>query len=157
MTEGKRATVIAGNWKMYKTIEEATQFIQTLLPLVENAVRIIYLAVPFTLIKPISELTQGKNIVIGAQNMNDASEGAFTGEIAAKMLIDAGAKFVILGHSERRKIFGETNEFINRKVHRALNEGIQPILCVGEMLSERESGNSEQVVEQQLKASLAQI
>ncbi|HEY4832741.1 MAG TPA: triose-phosphate isomerase, partial [Waddliaceae bacterium] len=97
----QRPVVIAGNWKMYKTIEEATDFVQKLIPAVKNTIRQIYLAVPFTAIKTAAEVAAGTNITIGAQNMNDVREGAFTGEIAGRMLVDAGAKFVILGHSER--------------------------------------------------------
>src|ERR1700722_9615619 len=113
MAAAKRPTVITGNWKMNKTIEEAVQYIKSLASLVKTSTPLVYLAVPFTAIKPASDAASGTNIVIGAQNMNDASEGAFTGEIAGRMLVDAGAKFVLLGHSERRHIFKETNELIN--------------------------------------------
>ena len=153
----QRPVVIAGNWKMYKTIEETKAFVQKLIPAVKNTDRQVYLAVPFTAIKPAAEEAAGTNIVIGAQNMNDAREGAFTGEIAGKMLVDAGAKFVLLGHSERRKLFGETSEFINKKVKRALMEGLQPIVCVGETLEEREAGKAEQVLDEQLSQTLNEI
>ena len=153
----QRAVVIAGNWKMYKTIEEATGFVQKLIPAVKDTTRLVYLAVPFTAIKPAAAEASGTNITIGAQNMNDVREGAFTGEIAARMLVDAGAKFVILGHSERRKFFGETSEFINKKVKRALTEGLQPIVCVGETLEEREAGKTEQILEDQLAQTLNEI
>jgi len=115
MTSANRPVIIAGNWKMHKTISEAVTFVEELIPLVKNSPAKIYLAVPYTAIKSVSDAAKDSNLVIGAQNMNDASEGAFTGEIAGKMLIDAGAKFVILGHSERRRLFGETNSFINKK------------------------------------------
>ncbi len=153
----ERSIVITGNWKMYKTIEESVQYINDLIPLVKDSKSVIYLAVPFTAIKASSVATEGSNIVIGAQNMNDASEGAFTGEIAASMLLDAGARFVILGHSERRHIFKETNEFINRKVKKALQVGLQPVLCVGETSSNRESGEVESALEEQLSKSLSGI
>lgn len=152
-----RSLVITGNWKMYKTIEEAVLYIENLVPLVKESKNAIYLAVPFTALKACSDAAKETNIVIGAQNMNDASEGAFTGEIAAPMLVDAGACFVILGHSERRHIFTESNEFINKKVKKAVAIGLQPVLCIGETLQNRESGEVEPALEQQLKKSLAGI
>ncbi|NGX42646.1 MAG: Triosephosphate isomerase [Chlamydiae bacterium] len=157
MAKTTRPTIIAGNWKMYKTIDEALQFVQTLAPAVSNIPSLVYLAVPFTAIKPVADRCQGTSVVIGAQNMNDASEGAFTGEIAGKMLKDAGARFVILGHSERRHVFGESSEFVNKKVKQAFVDKLQPILCVGETLQEREKGETEQVLEQQLSESLAEV
>lgn len=146
----KRKVVLIGNWKMYKTIPEAARFIEELAPKVETLPFNIYLAVAFTAIKIANDAAVHTKIVIGAQNMNDASEGAFTGEIAGKMLVDAGAKFVILGHSERRVLFQEDNAFINRKVKRALKDGLQPVLCVGESSQERELGNAETVLRSQL-------
>lgn len=161
MTGLKKAATIVGNWKMYKSIEESLDFIKELLPLVQNAITAnspkIYLAIPFTLIKAVSEEVKSTPIVIGAQNMNDAEEGAFTGEIAGKMLVDSGAKFVILGHSERRTIFQETNTFINRKVKRALKDGLQPILCVGETFDAREAKKTTEILEEQLKNCLETI
>jgi triosephosphate isomerase len=152
-----RPTVITGNWKMYKTIDEAVRFVKELAPLVQESTAQVYLAVPFTAIHATAEVAKSTKIVIGAQNMNDASEGAFTGEIAARMLKEAGAKFVILGHSERRKIFHETNSFINKKVKRALIEGLQPILCVGETKEEREQNKTAEVLESQISQSLADL
>lgn len=143
--------VIIGNWKMYKTGSQATEFIRTLKSLVEGAKSKVGLAVPFTAILPAAKEAEGSNILIGAQNMNDATEGAFTGEIASSMLKDAGAKFVILGHSERRQIFQESNAFIRTKVDKALEEDIVPILCVGETLTEREEGHEEVLREQILQ------
>lgn len=154
MSDQKKAVTIVGNWKMYKTIEEATVFVKELLPLIKNEPAKVYLAVPYTLIKPVSDEVNGSSVVVGAQNMNDASEGAFTGEIAGKMLVDAGAKFVIVGHSERRIKFNETNEFINKKILSALNAGLQPILCIGETLEEREDEKTKEVLEEQLKQCL---
>lgn len=151
-----RPIIIAGNWKMYKTIDEARSFVETLAPLIQESQATIYLAVPFTAIQPtvkrIEELEA--SIVIGGQNMNDASEGAFTGEVAARMLKDVGAQFVILGHSERRRLFHETNDFINKKVKRALMEDLQPIVCLGETLEQREEGKTEDVLKEQLLGSL---
>ncbi len=153
----KRDVVIAGNWKMYKTIPEAVSFVERLAPAIAEIPVKVFLAVPFTAIASVSAKAEGTPMTIGAQNMNDASEGAFTGEIAAKMLVDAGAKFVILGHSERRHIFGESNEFINQKVIKALESGLLPILCVGETHEERDAGKTDEVVRQQLTECLTGV
>lgn len=151
--------VIAGNWKMYKTVSEAVEFVEKATPLVEGKDRRVLLAVPFTAIhsaaKKVEEM--GSSILIGAQNMSDASEGAFTGEVAGTMLLEAGARFVILGHSERRRLFGESSGFINRKVHKALELGIEPIVCVGETEQERDAGQMEKVVKSQLEETLAGV
>jgi len=152
-----RDIIIAGNWKMYKTIPEAESFVERLAPAVKGIPLSVYLAVPFTAIVSVSTKADGTKITVGAQNMNDATEGAFTGEVAAKMLVDAGAKFVILGHSERRTIFGESNEFINRKVVAALENSLTPILCVGETLEERQAGQADDVVKRQLTECLAGV
>jgi len=154
MSESVRKKIIVGNWKMYKTIHETESFISKLAPLVSDSPVAVWLAVPYTAIKTASEAAGNTRIGIGAQNMNDATEGAFTGEIAAEMLKEAGAKFVILGHSERRQLFNETNEFINRKIKRALNTGLTPLLCVGETSEERENGTIEEVLKKQLALSL---
>lgn len=155
----KRDTIIAANWKMYKTIEEAKQFVERLTPLIDRRQAKVYVAPPFTALESTSNLVKKLNspLVIGAQNMNDATEGAFTGEIAARMLIEAGCHFVILGHSERRHIFNESNSFINKKVKKALAEGLQPILCVGETDLERQEGKTESVLQDQLEKSLEGI
>lgn len=152
-----RERVIAGNWKMYKTREEAVAYVKALAPLVGSALAKVYLAVPYTLIHSAAEAAKGSTLVIGAQNMNDASEGAFTGEIAAKMLLDVGAQFVILGHSERRQRFNEDNGFIHRKIRRALQDGLQPILCIGETLEERESNKTEAILAEQLTGCLGDL
>lgn len=157
MPTKNRPTVITGNWKMYKTIPEATAFIQELIPLVKKATVQVYLAVPFTALRAAADCAKKSPIVIGAQNMHDATEGAFTGEIAGRMLKDAGARFVILGHSERRRLFKESNAFINRKVKRALAEGLQPVVCIGETLEEREANQTEEVLSRQLLESLADV
>lgn len=157
MTSANRPVIIAGNWKMYKTIEDAVAFIEELKPLIKNSAAKIYLAAPFTAIKSVVDAAKESHLVIGAQNMNDASEGAFTGEIAGKMLKDAGAKFVILGHSERRRLFHETNSLINKKVKRALSDGLQVILCVGETKEEREAEKTHEVLTTQLEEGLSGI
>jgi triosephosphate isomerase len=153
-----RPSIIAGNWKMYKTAGEAVQFIDALNPLIQSSDKVrVLLAPPFTAIYPAAERAKGTSIVIGAQNMNDASEGAFTGEVAALMLKEAGAQFVILGHSERRRIFKEDNGMVNRKVLRALEAGLQPIVCIGETREEHEANKMEQVLKAQLVESLAGV
>lgn len=154
-----RPIIVAGNWKMYKTVEEALGYVETLAPLLKKSQAGVYLSVPFTAIFPAAEKVKELKvpIAIGAQNMNDVSEGAFTGEIAARMLTEAGATFVILGHSERRRLFNETDVFINRKVKQALASSIQPILCIGETLEEREGGQTEEVLRNQLLQSLEGI
>lgn len=154
-----RPVVITGNWKMYKTISEAVNFIENLAPLIGQCQAKVYLAVPFTAIRTtVQKIAEIKApIAVGAQNMNDASEGAFTGEIAGRMLKEAGAEFVIVGHSERRHLFHESNEFVNNKVKRAFLDHLQPTLCIGETLEEREQGKTELVLEKQLTESLKDI
>jgi triosephosphate isomerase len=154
--QSSRPCVIIGNWKMYKTIADAIQFIESLIKELQPpqpSLRVC-LAVPFTAIKECAEKAASTPLVIGAQNMNDASEGAFTGEVAAPMLKEAGAQFVLLGHSERRKFFSESNSFINRKVIKALEASLQPVLCIGETFDERESGVTENVLREQLTSCL---
>lgn len=150
----QKTVIIAGNWKMYKTNIESADFIRSLKEKCADAKAEILLAVPFTAISTAAKEAEGSPIEIGAQNMNDASEGAFTGEVAAKMLKDAGATFVILGHSERRRFFKEDNAFINRKVQRALKEGLKTILCVGESYDERESKKTDAIISTELSECL---
>lgn len=157
MNSANRSVIITGNWKMYKTIEESAAFIQELIPLISESSTSIYLAVPFTAIQASAEAAKNTPITIGAQNMNDATEGAFTGEIAGKMLVDAGAKFVIIGHSERRRIFNESNEFINRKVKRALLDGLQVTLCIGESKQDRDAEKTHAVLTHQITECLADL
>ncbi|PIS02985.1 MAG: triose-phosphate isomerase [Chlamydiae bacterium CG10_big_fil_rev_8_21_14_0_10_42_34] len=152
----KKIYVVA-NWKMYKTAREASDYIEKLLPHVEDSQVNIYLSVPFTSIAAAAGYAKETNIVVGAQNMNDAREGAFTGEIAGLMLKEAGADFVLLGHSERRHIFGESNELIHRKVLRAFSDDIQPILCVGETAKERDAKKTEKVLKEQILSALDQV
>lgn len=154
MGSTNRRTVIAANWKMYKTIPESIRYLKTLLPALKETSVHTYLAVPFTAIHAVATLCKDSAVVIGAQNMHDAEEGAFTGEIAARMLKDAGAQFVILGHSERRQLFHETNSFINKKVKRACSSGLQPMLCVGETATQRDAGEATRVLTTQIKECL---
>lgn len=154
-----RDMIIAANWKMYKTIEEAKQFVERLAPLAEGSQAKVYIAPPFTALESAAKLVKERQFpfIIGAQNMNDATEGAFTGEIAAKMLLDVGSQFVILGHSERRHIFNESNSFINKKVKKALAVSLQPILCIGETEAQRQTGDTENVLQEQLEVCLEGI
>ncbi len=145
-----RSRLIVGNWKMYKTIDQALSFLDKIIPLAKDVDCKVWLSVPFTAIKPCADKAKDSKVVIGAQNMNDAAEGAFTGEVAASMLHDAGASFVIVGHSERRKIFSETNAFINRKVKRALASKLTPLLCIGETFEEHEGQHTKEVLKKQL-------
>lgn len=150
----KKIPLIAGNWKMHKTIEESEAFIKKLSSQITECDALVYLAVPFTAIESSCKAAKESKIVIGAQNMNDADKGAFTGEIAGVMLEDAGAEFVILGHSERRNTFHETDEVINKKIIRALKDDLQPILCIGEKGEEREAKETESVLKGQLEKGL---
>ena len=153
-----RPCVIIGNWKMHKTLDEARAFVLDLLASYqEDKTKWIGLAVPYTLIYPLAAETARKPLKIGAQNMNDASEGAFTGEIAGSMLVDAGAQFVLLGHSERRHLYGENDAFINRKLKKAVHVGLRPILCVGETKQEYEAKETHAVIERQLIEGLRDI
>lgn len=142
---------------MYKTGEEASAFIRTIIPLIKNTSYPVFLAVPFTAIQDAVQAAQGSNIIIGAQNMHDAEEGAYTGEISGRMLKSAGAQFVILGHSERRQYFFETNEWINRKVKSALKIGLKPILCIGETDQERQQGLTKEILLGQISECLKGI
>lgn len=157
MANSARPVVIGGNWKMYKTIEESVRFIQQLAPMVTAAKELVYLAVPFTAIHTAAETAKNTRIVIGAQNMHEAVEGAFTGEVSAPMLRDAGAKFVLLGHSERRHIYHESDALINKKIKLALQEKLKPVLCIGETLQQREQGNYRDVLSGQIKSGLEGI
>ncbi|HBV99088.1 MAG: triosephosphate isomerase [Peptococcaceae bacterium BICA1-7] len=150
-----RTPVIAGNWKMYKTIGEAVGFTGELKSKTLPSGCLVVVCPSFMALPAVSAAARGSVIELGAQNMHHASEGAYTGEISPDMLKDAGCSYVILGHSERRQFFGETDSGVNAKVFAALNRGLIPIVCVGESLSERESGNTEKVVEGQVRASLA--
>ncbi len=151
----KRRPIIAGNWKMNKTATEARDLADKLIPLVSVVKdRDIVLAPPFTSIPAVSGTIKGTNMALAAQDLFWEDKGAFTGEISAEMLLDLGCKYVIIGHSERRQFFGETDETVNKKLRQALNKSLLPIVCVGELLSEREAGKANQVIERQVVGAL---
>jgi len=150
-----RKPIIAGNWKMFKTLSEGQELAVSLrreLFKIEDVDIII--CPPFTLLAHLADALESSNISLGAQDCFWEDEGAFTGEVSAKMIKDAGASFVIIGHSERRQYFGETNETVNKKIKAALKNGLIPILCIGETLKEREANQTFQVVGAQLQNSL---
>ena len=138
-----RKPIIAGNWKMNLTPSEAKELIGALIPLVADAECDVVICPPFVDLPIAVELTKGTNIAVGAQNIHWAEKGAYTGEISAAMLKCVGARYAIIGHSERRQYFGETDETVNRRAKAAIAAGITPILCVGESLAEREAGETE--------------
>jgi triosephosphate isomerase len=151
----KRRPIIAGNWKMNKTSTEARDLASKLIPLVSGVKdRDIVLAPPFTSIPAVAETVKGTNMALSAQDVFWEEKGAFTGEISAEMLLDLGCKYVIIGHSERRQFFGETDETVNKKVRQALNKGLLPIVCAGELLREREAGKANEVIERQVVGAL---
>jgi len=153
----KRTPIVIGNWKMYKSAREAADFIERVVPLVDGCPARLLLAVPFTAISPASLAARNTPIGIGAQNMHGEREGAFTGEIASLMLKEAGASFTLLGHSERRTLFGETDEAVHKKVVRALSDDLTPVLCVGETTHEREAGKTEKILKHQIGTALHRI
>lgn len=145
-----RKKLIAGNWKMYKTPEQTATYFEEFLPFVAEHERDeIAVCVPFIDLHTAVSAAAGSNVAIGAQNMHWVNEGAFTGEISAAMLLSVGATHVILGHSERRQYFNETDDTVNRKLELALESGLTPIVCVGEVLEEREAGLTEDVLRRQ--------
>lgn len=146
-----RKTIVAGNWKMNKTPSEAKALIEELKPLVASETSDVVFCVPAIDIPAAIEAAKGSNIAIGAENMYFEESGAYTGEIAPNMLTDLGVKYVILGHSERREYFAETDETVNKKVLKAFEHGITPIVCCGETLAQREQGVTIDFVRQQIK------
>ncbi|MEP0821505.1 MAG: triose-phosphate isomerase [Ignavibacterium sp.] len=154
-----RPKVIAGNWKMNKDADGSVELINGLITRsgeIPNGVTVV-LCPPFTSLAIAQRLLDGVPMALGGQNMHYEDEGAFTGEISAGMLKSVGCTFVIIGHSERRQIFGETNDLVNKKVKKALSAGLRPIICVGETLEERERGVTEQVINVQLKGALQDV
>ena len=149
-----RKPIIAGNWKMNKTAAEGAALVNALKPLVKDAPCDVVVCVPFTDIPAVSAAVKGSNVHLGAQNVHFAEKGAYTGEISAEMLKEFGVEYVIIGHSERRQYFGETDETVNKRMHAALAAGLIPIVCVGESLEERETGKTEAVLSVQIKEGL---
>lgn len=152
-----RKKIIAGNWKMNMTPSEAVALINTLKPLVQNDEVDVLLCVPAIDIIPAMEAAKGTNIQIGAENMYFEEKGAYTGEISPNMLVDAGVKYVIIGHSERREYFAETNETVNKKALKAFEHGITPIICCGESLTQREQGITIDWIRQQIKVAFLNV
>ena len=152
-----RKPIIAGNWKMHKTIAEALEFVNEVKDRVNNDKVEAVICAPFTLLKDLKQATKGTNIKIGAQNMHFEEKGAFTGEISPLMLKELDMDYVVIGHSERRQYFNETDETVNKKVLKALEVGIDPILCVGETLEEREAGNTKDVCKVQVEKALENV
>lgn len=154
MDKQNRKAIIAGNWKMNKTATEAKALISELIPAVKDAGCEVVICVPFTDLVTAVEMTKGTNIHVGAENVHFEKSGAFTGEISADMLTDLGVEYVVIGHSERRQYFAETNETVNKRTKAALAGGLKPIICVGESLDQREQGVTEELVRMQVKIAL---
>jgi len=153
-----RKKLMAANWKMYKTPQQAQEFLRAFLPLVEGHTRDeIAICPPFICLPAVVEALAGQSIGVGAQNLHWGKEGAYTGEISAGMLVAVGCTHVIIGHSERRQYFGETDDTVNRKLQAALAAGLTPIVCVGEILQERESGLTEEVLRRQCQRGLSSV
>jgi len=156
--ETMRKVIVAGNWKMNKTAKEAAQFFNELKPLVADVKNAgIVIGAPFTALETATRETAGSNIKIAAENMNAKESGAYTGEVSPLMLKDLGVEYVILGHSERREYYHETDEIINEKVKSALAHDLKPILCFGETLEEREAGTTNDVVKTQITGGLKDV
>ena len=152
-----RKPIIAGNWKMNNTITQTEALLKDLKPLVVDADCEVVVCAPFTSLAKAIELTKNTNIAVGAENVHWAEKGAFTGEISAEMLTELGVKYVIIGHSERRQYFNETDETVNKRVKAALTAGLKPIICIGETLAEREGGKVEEVLVRQTTGAFADI
>ena len=157
MNKTLRKAVIAGNWKMNKNRAEAKALIEELKPLVKDADCGVIVCVPFTDLETVLAATEGSNICVGAQNCHFAPSGAFTGEISATMLTEMGVEYVVLGHSERRQYFGETDVTVNKRMRAALDAGLKPIVCVGELLEQREQGVTAEVVGMQTRIALGGV
>lgn len=152
-----RQPIIAGNWKMNNTIAATKALLTDLIPLVKDAKAEVVVCVPYTDIATAGEIIKGTNIKLGAENVHWAEKGAFTGEISADMLVELGVEYVIIGHSERRQYFGETDQTVNARVKAALAKGLKPIICVGETLEEREGGLVESVLVRQTTEAFKDI
>ncbi|MCR4606086.1 MAG: triose-phosphate isomerase [Eubacterium sp.] len=152
-----RRRIIAGNWKMNKTPSEAVELANTLIPIVKNDDVDVVFCVPAIDIIPVAEAVKGTNVKVGAENLYFEESGAYTGEIAANMLTDAGVEYVIIGHSERREYFAETDETVNKKIKKAFEHNITPIICCGESLTQREQGITIDWIRQQIKIAFLDI
>lgn len=152
-----RKKIIAGNWKMNMTPSQAVELVNTLKPLVVNDEVDVVFCVPAIDLVPVMEATKGTNIQVGAENMYFEDKGAYTGEIAPAMLTDIGVKYVIIGHSERREYFAETDETVNKKVLKAFEYGLTPIICCGETLTQREQGITLDWIRQQIKIAFLNV
>ena len=157
MDKAKRKAIIAGNWKMNKTASEAAVLVDELIPAVKDATCEVVICTPFTDLVTAVAKTKGTNIHVGAENVHFEKSGAFTGEISADMLVDLGVEYVIVGHSERRQYFAETDQTVNKRALAALNAGLKVILCVGESLQQREEGVTEELVRMQTKIALRDV
>ena len=157
MNKAKREAVIAGNWKMNKTPAETTALINEMKPLVADAGCKVVLCVPFVDIDAAVKAAEGSNIEIGAENCHFAKSGAYTGEISADMLVECGVKYVVVGHSERRQYFGETDQTVNLRTKAVLDAGLTAIICVGETLEQRELGYTETLLKFQTKMALTNV
>jgi len=153
-----RHPIIAGNWKMFKTIAETRSFFDALIPEIQNVEHCdIVVAPPFTALAAAVEEADGTRVAISAQDVHWKEEGAFTGEVSAKMLVDLGCTYTIIGHSERRQYFGETDETVDRKTRAAIAAGLNAIVCVGEMLSERDAGQAVEIVRRQVNNGIGHL
>src|SRR3954471_9669515 len=157
MGNGQRRMFIAGNWKMNKTVGEALALVGDLRGMVSMVRDRVEIAVapPFSALHPVAKALDDSNVVLAAQNCHWEPSGAFTGEVAAPMLKELGCQYVVVGHSERRQLFGETDETVNKRLQAVVKAGMRPIACVGETLSEREGGRTLEVVTRQVKGGLA--
>ena len=157
MDKAKRKAIIAGNWKMNKTATEAAQLVDELIPAVQDESCEVVICTPYTDLVTAVAKTKGTNIHVGAENVHFEASGAFTGEISAAMLVDLGVEYVIVGHSERRQYFAETDQTVNKRTLAALNAGLKAIVCVGESLQQREEGVTEELVRMQTKIALRDV
>jgi len=157
MNKVLRQAIIAGNWKMNKTRPEAKKLIEELIPIAEKSTCGVVICVPYTNLETAVELTKGTNIKVGAENCHFEKSGAYTGEISAEMLVEIGVEYVVLGHSERRQYFAETDETVNKRTKAALAAGLKPIVCVGELLWERECNITEEIISRQIKLDLFNV
>jgi triosephosphate isomerase len=152
-----RVPIIAGNWKMHKTIAESIEFVNRIKPFIDSAEVEVVLCTPYTSLMSVKKMIEGTHLKLAAQNMHWEEQGAYTGEISPLMLKEIGIDYCIIGHSEQRQYFNETDETVNKKIHAAIKHGIQPIVCVGETAEQRESGKTNEVIRRQVIKALKNI